>query len=108
MLGCMRRVEMVTYRTAGDAPCRLPGDLGEALNGSGWSWSQVLRERHAGEQSVVYQRAGTAGGLEGLLVVELEGGRLEVVHVRGRIDRLLEVAQRDGGLETSLSVLSGR
>ena len=99
MLRHITRVEVATYRTAVPGAC---GDLASLLEiereltDRGW-WTMVTERGDTGGTRVFAHgdRAGGDGDLDGLYVVDLDGGELEVVRLEGRIEQIMAAAVAD-------------
>lgn len=89
-LSNLRRVEVASYRAVTPPGCAgigSLGNLGPELVNLGW-WPMVS-ERDGSESSWVFAHGDAEGDLDGLFVVTMDAGELEVVRLEGRIDRIL-------------------
>lgn len=96
MLSNLRRVEVATYRVVTPEECAEVGALDRIkreMMSSGWRPMVIERDRL--EASWVFSHSDAEEGLDGLFVVTIDAGELEVVRLEGRIDRLLADAVAD-------------
>ena len=87
----LRRVEIGSYRVVGDCP--LPADLEADLVDGGWA--RTVRWQDASGRGVVLQRMNDDNQIDGMLVLEIGDGSVEIVHLEGRVQDILAAAVRD-------------
>lgn len=98
ILAGLRRVEVCTYRVVrrGETALGALAETAARLHESGWE--PVVTVRDGAETTWVMQHARSDGRLDRLLVLELDGGSLEVVRLDGDIEKVVAeaVAERPG------------
>jgi hypothetical protein len=95
-LRSVRSVEVATYRVHGAPTEGGPPSLRQVetrLMRQGWQ--PMVRERDGHESTWVWVKGDPEGRLRGIVVVDYDGSELEVVRVRGRLDRVLAEAMAD-------------
>jgi hypothetical protein len=91
ILDGLRRVEVGSYRIVGETDgCTVSGRLVTHLLDAGWL--QAARMQDGSGESLVLHRSDENGDLDALLVVEIDGGTVELVRLEGRIGEVLAAA----------------
>ena len=101
-LSHIQRVEIVTFRMTSPSSCTdrawlEPFRQEMAARG----WRPMVMERDDSGTTWVHARYDTQGDVDGLFVVTIDGGELEVVRVEGRIDRLIADAVAEDPRESA-------
>jgi hypothetical protein len=100
ILAGLRRVEVGSYRVHGDGTdCSIPVDLEAALAGSGWN--RTVRWQEGSDLGFVFQRLDDDDRVDGMLVLEIDSGSVEIVRLEGRVHDILMAAVRDDPGETA-------
>lgn len=90
MISNLRRVEVASYRVVTPPGCAGVGSLGDlGLQLVDLGWWPMVSERDGSESSWVFAHGDAEGDLDGLFVVTMGAGELEVVRLEGAIDRIL-------------------
>jgi len=100
ILAGLRRVEVGSYRVHDDgSDCSMPMGLEAHLASSGWN--RTARWQEGAELGLVFQRLDDDHSVDGLLVLEIDRGSVEIVRLEGRIHDILMAAVRDDPGDTA-------
>jgi hypothetical protein len=82
------RIEVVTYTVYGLSDLgRLPGRIPFEDQLSRAGWAMTVKSKDGDSRSWLFTRSNDAGAIRNLLVVDLDGDKLSVVRLDGRLDR---------------------
>lgn len=96
----IRKVQIGVYNVHGKNLSQNRPDIlrriHEAMEKDGWE--AIVRHTDNGSLAGIYIGYDKANHLNRMFIVSLEGKELSMVHLKGRLEQLAEIAMRDGGL----------